>query len=182
MAHQNVKNDMMKEQLLKLGLKPSSKSNKSAKSKKHNTKTKSKINSNINSKANSKHIKPDVKLDAQKEQKSESKPESKQESRDERRNIKKQLKSLNKNDKKGEIKFHWVDNKTLRHVYVTEELRLKIANGELGLCYYRERTYVVEVSELDKVKALSEEIITYKASPKASDDVSDAGIPDDLMW
>lgn len=106
--------------------------------------------------------------------------------KDIRNQIKKLLKSAQQNLKDGDIKYHFLEGKMVRYLYISKRQQQDIIQGELVIVVYGERHYLVSPSEANAILALQPHILVIKyradASEPPTEDQSRFKVPDDLMW
>lgn len=106
--------------------------------------------------------------------------------KDIRNQIKKQLKSAQQNLKDGEIKYHFLEGKFVRYLYISKTQHQDIIQGQLVIVVYGERHYLVSPAEANAILAIQPDILVIKyhldASEPPTEDNQNFKVPDDLMW
>ena len=101
----------------------------------------------------------------------------------------KQLIEVNKLSKGNgdDLSYNFQDNKSVKRIFVTQEIHDNIANGRLSIVKLQGQYEIVPTPVADKVKQRDESyiILTNEAQHKVEeqdDFYADYEIPDDLMW
>ncbi len=86
----------------------------------------------------------------------------------------------------AEVGYNFQDGKAIRKLFVTEEMRDKLASGVLSIVRFGDGYEVVPASVADKIRARDESaVITVAGAPDDCDEndpYADYKVPDDLMW
>ena len=97
------------------------------------------------------------------------------------------------NDRKAELAFNFARENAVRRVYVTDEQRRRLADGELAIVGFRRRHHLVPAKVADEIQALRPIVFVHRAEEAGSGSpVPDAAseddpyrhfpVPDDLHW
>jgi uncharacterized protein YaiL (DUF2058 family) len=107
-----------------------------------------------------------------------------------KKKLKAQIKQLieeNKAEKtSGEIAHSYLVGKRIKQLFVNEDTRKKIVEGELVITRLNGSTYLIPADIGDQVLSLNPDwiVITPASSdtPSEDDDYADYQVPDDLQW
>ena len=86
----------------------------------------------------------------------------------------------------GDGIYNFEDNKKIKHIYVTQDMRTQIVNGRLAIVRLDNKYEVVSKLVADKIKQRDASfIVLCNEASQASDEedeYADYKVPDDLMW
>lgn len=89
----------------------------------------------------------------------------------------------------GEIRFQFADprDRKIKQLYVTRDIRERLARGQLAICAQRTGYCIVSADAAAKVAERIPEAVVFRADPVANqpddeDPYKDFPIPDDLDW
>lgn len=100
----------------------------------------------------------------------------------------KQLIELNRlSNEDGEARYNFVDGKSVRNIYVTEDMFLQLGRGWLSVVKFEGGYEVVPTGVADKIKERDKAAVIASNNPdvaeeKGDDPYADYKVPDDLMW
>ena len=97
------------------------------------------------------------------------------------------------NDRKAELAFNFTREHTVRRVYVTDEQRRRLAEGDLAIVGFRRRHHLVPAKVADEIQALRPIVFVHRVAAAGSDSPApvavpeddpyrDFPVPDDLHW
>jgi len=86
----------------------------------------------------------------------------------------------------GETAYNFEDDKKIKHIYVTDDMRKQIVNGRLAIVQLDEKYALVPKVVADKIMQRDASfVIVCNETTQASDEddeYADYKVPDDLMW
>lgn len=86
----------------------------------------------------------------------------------------------------GEVGYNFQDGAVIRKLFVTEEVRGKLARGQLAIARFDDGYEVIPLSVAEKIMLRDEASIVSTASGQQEsgedDPYADYKVPDDLMW
>ncbi len=86
----------------------------------------------------------------------------------------------------GEIAYNFADGKTVRKLYVTEDMHKKLGRGSLCIVRLGNAYEVVPRVVADKISQRDASVVvssnTLETSTEEDDIYADYAVPDDLMW
>ena len=88
-------------------------------------------------------------------------------------------------DYAGDVSFNFEDNKIIKHLYVTEDIRKQIINGRLAIVRQADKYVLVARRVAEKIMQRDTDVIVLcndKDQTTIDDDYADFKVPDDLMW
>jgi len=110
--------------------------------------------------------------------------------RAERRAIVAQIKQLIETNKiargEGETAYNFVDNKTVKKLYVTQDQHRQLSNGQLAIASFQKGYELIPTPVAQKIAERDAACVIIAANKnaiqEAEDEYADYKIPDDLMW
>jgi uncharacterized protein YaiL (DUF2058 family) len=87
--------------------------------------------------------------------------------------------------KDGEIAYHFVDGKKVKHLYVTASQRDGLSTGRLDIVRHGNGHEVVEAEIAEKLRALDPSVVVPRRERSVEEEeaaYADHPIPDDLDW
>jgi hypothetical protein len=94
--------------------------------------------------------------------------------------------SLPNND--GEIAYNYTAANKVKKLYVSNQTQSALINGQLAICYFEEKTYLVTADTAEKLNSIDNHVVVLLNKRKqdvdevADDPYAQYQIPDDLMW
>lgn len=88
-------------------------------------------------------------------------------------------------DTKGDIAYQFVDEKKVKRIFVTEAVRMALANGDTGIVDAKGNYVLVSREIALKVEERCPERLVWLNEPEESneeDPYGDYKVPDDLIW
>ncbi len=87
----------------------------------------------------------------------------------------------------GEVAYNFTDQRTIKRIYVTEELMEQLSRGQLAIVTSNDQYELVPAKVAEKIRLRNEDIVVQYNEPQALEDdeedpYADYKIPDDLMW
>jgi uncharacterized protein YaiL (DUF2058 family) len=86
---------------------------------------------------------------------------------------------------KGEIRYHFMEAKKIKRLYVDQTQQTALANGRLAIVTWEGRHHLAPVDVAEKIKERIPTTFVFVAEPEVvdpDDPYADYPIPDDLEW
>lgn len=86
----------------------------------------------------------------------------------------------------GDVAYHFEDNRKVKQLYVTADLRKKIINGQVAIVRLGDKYELVPKPVAEKIAQRDANFVVVCNSPDQGsaeeDEYADFKVPDDLMW
>lgn len=83
----------------------------------------------------------------------------------------------------GDTAYNFEDNKKIKHIYVTDDMRKQIVNGRLAIVRLMDKYELVPKIVANKIMQRDDSfvVVSFEAT-QTVDEYADYKVPDDLMW
>lgn len=96
--------------------------------------------------------------------------------------VNKLIESTMLNTDGGTVAYQFVVGKNIKKIWITEELRLQLVSGQLGITFLGGRRCVVPRATADEIAKLDPKKIVVIHTPEGDGLGAEHAVPDDLMW